>query len=777
MHWAGVVQVWLSRILTFALLAAFTPAAVAQTPNPIRLKSRTFVPTANVHTAGPARRAAPGTASSAAGYVDATRRHLIIQFTGPITPADLADLRRAGAVPLRSVPEHALAVAAGPEFDPSVLPRARWTGTLTPADKLSAHSSADLARSNPAYPLTVIEFHPDVTAAQVAASLAVAGTAAIPGPPLPAHVVLVPTDRDAIERLVSDDGVAWVYPATTSALTENGLLCQGLAGADGAVAEYATIGDGWDGPGLGSANLSYFVQTPTRDVTPFLTSVEVSRALAEWSRHIAVRWRPAALSGETRSLTVQWAPTDHGDGYPFAPEILAHAFYQAPLAPETIAGDIHFNENFDWGVSDPSRYDIFTVMLHEAGHSLGLTHSSDPSAVMYPMYAGIVSGLAEADIQSARQLYAPSAPSVPAGWAANAIGPGVSGTVVGRDDSFTLEATGRDIWGTADELRFASHALDGDGDIVARVDSIAGVHRWTKAGVMIRASVAPGSPHAFMLVSAQRGLAFQRRHVAGGLSTSSDPIPGAAPQWLWLSRRGNRFEAYAATGGGQWRMVGADNIAMGRGVLAGLALTSHEPAAVATAMFSRVSITHSAAWTGTDVGATGQRGTLAVIDSQLRVSGAGADVWGTADAFHYAWKPLQGDGEIVARVASLQNTSRWAKAGVMIRENLDPGSPHAFMLTSPGKGHAFQRRRSSGNISVHTSGGAGTAPQWVRLRREGNLLTASRSADGITWTTVGRDTIVMGQNVLVGLAVSSHTTAKCLAVFDSVSVRPLPFRD
>jgi regulation of enolase protein 1 (concanavalin A-like superfamily) len=66
------------------------------------------------------------------------------------------------------------------------------------------------------------------------------------------------------------------------------------------------------------------------------------------------------------------------------------------------------------------------------------------------------------------------------------------------------------------------------------------------------------------------------------------------------------------------------------------------------------------------------------------------------------------------------------------------------------------------------------APYWVRLDRAGDTLTAYQSADGSNWTVVSTDTIPMGQTVLVGLAVSSHTTsAAATATFDNVTITPL----
>jgi regulation of enolase protein 1 (concanavalin A-like superfamily) len=107
----------------------------------------------------------------------------------------------------------------------------------------------------------------------------------------------------------------------------------------------------------------------------------------------------------------------------------------------------------------------------------------------------------------------------------------------------------------------------------------------------------------------------------------------------------------------------------------------------------------------------------------------------------------------------------------MIREHLTAGSPHALMLVSPGKGLAFQRRVASGGVSTSTTGGAGTAPVWVKLERRGSTISAYRSADGVSWTFVGQDTFTMGTDVHVGLVVSSHdNTRLATATFDNVAV-------
>jgi hypothetical protein len=701
------------------------------------------------------------------------RTHFLIQFTGPVTPADLTALRAAGAVPLRYVPENTVAVSVTADFNPASVARARWFGRLEATDKLSVDSARDIVRDFPSYPLTVIEFQPDVASATVLERLAAAGTAPVRSKALPGYMAAIPTDRATIEALANDDAVAWIYPGTTDLIASGALMCEGVNRREGIVANYATVGDGWDGSGLGSVSLSYYLLKGTVDTALSLQAGEIARALTEWARFVDVRWQPASKAGEQRSVTILWGPRDHGDDFPFAPEVLAHAFYPSPPVSEPIAGDIHFNEAYDWGAGDPARYDIFSVALHESGHSLGLQHSTDPTAVMYPIYHGIVQGPADDDIRAVQTLYAQPAPgNLPQGWANAEIGGAISGDAVERDGIYTVTAAGRDVWGSADELRFVSRTLTGDGDIIARIDSLAAAQPWTKAGLMIRGSGDAGAPHAFMLLSGGRGLAFQRRLVKNGPTTSTDGGAGTAPRWLWLSRRGTRISAYAAVDRDSWRLVGSDTIILGDQVLAGLAVSSHDAAASATAVFSNVLVGPTPAWTHADVGAVGVEGSWSTSETSMQVAGAGGDVWDDADAFHFVWAPLSGDGEIVARVASVQNVRPWSKAGVMIRETLDPGSAHAFLVVSSARGYAFQRRVSGGGMSTGTAAGTGTAPQWVRLRRTGDVIDAFRSTDGVAWIPAGSDVIPMGREVLAGLAVSSHvSTATSQAVFDNVRVQ------
>lgn len=179
-------------------------------------------------------------------------------------------------------------------------------------------------------------------------------------------------------------------------------------------------------------------------------------------------------------------------------------------------------------------------------------------------------------------------------------------------------------------------------------------------------------------------------------------------------------------------------------------------------------------WLSRDIGPVGQPGSASASSGTFTVNGAGADVWGTADAFHFAYQALAGDVTITARVAAIQGAQAWTKVGVMIRATTHAGSAHAFMLVSQSKGVAFQRRTTSNGTmtSVKT---AGAAPRWVRLARSGSIITASVSSDGRAWTVIGRETISMPSTALVGFAVSSHdSTRLATGTFDNVSISIAP---
>jgi regulation of enolase protein 1 (concanavalin A-like superfamily) len=371
-----------------------------------------------------------------------------------------------------------------------------------------------------------------------------------------------------------------------------------------------------------------------------------------------------------------------------------------------------------------------------------------------------------------------SAQSLPPGWAAVNVGnPAVLGTVSFGSSRFTVRGAGADIWGTADEFMFVHWRLTGDGDIVARVDSMQNANPYAKAGVMIRESLTAGSTHALAATYVSHGAAFQRRRVTGGVTTYTTGGAASAPVWLKLERRGSTLRAYRSADGVTWTTIGSEVISMASTVYVGLAVNSRNVYSTTEAVFSNVRVTPvspapgtlPSGWSSLDIGGPAAVGSSTYNAGTYSVKGAGSDIGTDYDQFQYAYRQMSGDINLVARVASVENVNVWTKAGVMIRDTLTVNAAHASMFVTPGMGVAFQRRPIAGGLSQSTTTSSARAPHWVKLQRRGSVITAFQSSDGVAWAQVGTMTLSL-PTVYVGLAVASRiTSVTATALFDNVT--------
>lgn len=177
-------------------------------------------------------------------------------------------------------------------------------------------------------------------------------------------------------------------------------------------------------------------------------------------------------------------------------------------------------------------------------------------------------------------------------------------------------------------------------------------------------------------------------------------------------------------------------------------------------------------WLNKDIGNVGVPGSAGYTNGVFTLKGSGVDIWYQADSFQFAYQPLSGDATIVARVTSVNNTDSWAKAGIMIRETLDPSSRNAMIALTPTNGIAFQRRLENGSHGAVTMASGLRAPYWIKLVRNNLVFSAYHSADGNVWTLMGSVTINMAANAYVGLALSSRkNTVLTTALFNNVAIQ------
>jgi hypothetical protein len=263
-------------------------------------------------------------------------------------------------------------------------------------------------------------------------------------------------------------------------------------------------------------------------------------------------------------------------------------------------------------------------------------------------------------------------------------------------------------------------------------------------------------------------------------TSSRDVTTRGAPVWLRAVRKGTRVTTYWSSTGTAWTAIEERSIALREAAFIGVAVTSHDTRVrtTARAQANIVSLATPGGQESGDIGNPAVRGRTDYTRGVYAISAGGTDIWDRADQFRFTYQPIDGDADVIARVVWIEPTDLWAKAGVMIRETLKGDSRHASAFVSVGKGLAFQRRADAGDISLHTAGGAGMAPSWVRVVRRGDLFDAYRSKDGKSWTKIGSDVIPMAQSVYVGLAVTSHLPSKpTLAIVDSLKVSGAPSID
>ena len=210
----------------------------------------------------------------------------------------------------------------------------------------------------------------------------------------------------------------------------------------------------------------------------------------------------------------------------------------------------------------------------------------------YPITA---SGAADANYNIAHAggtLTITPSTALPAPWQHQDIGAvGLVGDATYLSGTFTVNGSGADIGSTADGFHFAYLLCSGNGEIIARVDSVGNTDPQAKAGVMFRESLTAGSRHVMTVITPGNGSAFERRVATNGVSTRTAGSVVAAPYWVRLVRTGNLFQGYVSPNGVAWTLVGSVTNALPAAVYVGLPVTAHTNAASSVATFSNVKIT------------------------------------------------------------------------------------------------------------------------------------------------------------------------------------------
>ncbi|MGO9260601.1 MAG: matrixin family metalloprotease [Bryobacteraceae bacterium] len=384
-----------SQSFRWILFVALAQGLVAQ--DAIRLKTRTLgrEPTG--------RQLVPGS------RLPATAGHYILQFQHLPDFEGRQQLARRGARVLEYVPDNALMVSIPAGFEGADLGVARWL-RMAAADKISP-----LADAGNGFYLAV--FQPDTNMNDAQALVESYGFQILQNAALLPAQLLIGGDSGQLANLAAWDEVSYIMPASADLVSGAPVMaCAGALTEAGPVGNYVLVSQGWPVDSTGVVSLNYVFGALTNQLDTATVESQIESAFRAWEQYANISLTPGAQADAVRTIFVEFVSGAHGDAYPFTdPSSLAHTFYPDPPNSEPIAGDMHLNADETWNVG--SSVDVFSVALHEAGHALGLGHSDQPGAVMYPYYHR-ATGLTDYDIAGIQALYGtpgsqPAPPSNP----------------------------------------------------------------------------------------------------------------------------------------------------------------------------------------------------------------------------------------------------------------------------------------------------------------------------------------------------------------------------
>jgi RHS repeat-associated protein len=208
---------------------------------------------------------------------------------------------------------------------------------------------------------------------------------------------------------------------------------------------------------------------------------------------------------------------------------------------------------------------------------------------------------------------------LPTGWSDGDIGSvGIAGSATYSNGTFTINASGQSIWGTADQMNLAYQQLSGDGTIVARVVSMTGTSA-AQAGVMIRETLNGNSTNVYTELSSSQ-VYFSNRASSGGSTTRSSGPSATLPYWVKAARSGSTFSGYASSDGVNWVQVSSSQtITMATNIYIGLAVSSNNNAFLETVTFDSVSVSSAASPAPIITSLSATTGT---VGSQVVISGS-----------------------------------------------------------------------------------------------------------------------------------------------------------
>src|SRR3989440_8014577 len=384
----------------------------------------------------------------------------------------------------------------------------------------------------------------------------------------------------------------------------------------------------------------------------------------------------------------------------------------------------------------------------------------------------------------------PPDPNCPSGWSCQDIGnPTPAGSETVSGNTWRVNAGGAGSGGTADQFRFTARKVSGDSQVSAKVVSQQTTGGSAQAGLMVRQSSGPASPYYAIFLQPNNRLVVQYRQAFGGATTTvTQTNPASLALDIVIQRDVDPFHAAISSDGATYTLVPGDSatIPMPAVTMEGVALSSGTQGIRDTVAYAAVNIQSPGTppnppapptpcpggWRCSDIGNPALGGDQALSGGTWTLKGAGNDINGNADQFHYVRQSLATNGSISAHILTQTNTNASAKAGVMLRQGTNADSAYYAAFVTPGNGIVVQYRPTQGLSSRVRGEITVAAASLIMIARSSNIYCTYTSSDGANWSYVTGTCFTLSLNspTLAGLAVTSQSTGTMsTATFDTVN--------
>ena len=246
--------------------------------------------------------------------------HLLLQFAQPVPAETLRALASRGVHVLNGIPENGLLVTLDHSVSLEAL-GAIYAAPLAPSDKISPIITANPSKWEGHF---LVEFHSDVAPGDARALLLRLGLTVNDNPDLLPEHLMITVDAPAavtstLAAVAAQDEVNYVFPASrqlahaipsrpyAAPLTTTGAVTQNIP----------TYGNGWAGPGHGSATVGYVFGQMTAQLPQSQSEAAIQKAMAQWSKVAQVTWQQGSNPTANGTVNIFFATYAHGDAYPF----------------------------------------------------------------------------------------------------------------------------------------------------------------------------------------------------------------------------------------------------------------------------------------------------------------------------------------------------------------------------------------------------------------------------------------------------------------------------